>query len=141
VIHRAAALWSALWQSVRPGPSWQLSWQLTGIWAAMPAAWAAGGSRDAQGAVRCVCRSACVCPTAVTLFTWSRGCTGRRPRQPSEDAFEDVGGGGGGNSGGAGAPSVGVLMELVAAVRCPDGRLIVLAYGLGRLRVGSNYAA
>jgi hypothetical protein len=47
-----------------------------------------------------------------------------------------VGGGGGGNLGGAGAPSVGVLMELVAAVRCPDGRLIVLAYGLGRLRVG-----
>lgn len=43
--------------------------------------------------------------------------------------------GGGGGLGGAGAPSVGVLMELVAAVRCPDGRLIVLAYGLGRLRV------
>ena len=59
----------------------------------------------------------------------------RRPREPSEDALEGVGGGGGG--GGAGAPSVGVLMELVAAVRCPDGRLIVLAYGLGRLRVGS----
>jgi hypothetical protein len=56
-----------------------------------------------------------------------------RPRQPSEDPFEDVGGGGGG---GVSAPSVGVLMELVAAVRCPDGRLIVLAYGMGRLRVG-----
>lgn len=53
-----------------------------------------------------------------------------RPRQPSEDPFEDSGG-----DGGASAPSVGVLMELVAAVRCPDGRLIVLAYGMGRLRV------
>ena len=42
----------------------------------------------------------------------------------------------GGGGGGVSAPSVGVLMELVAAVRCPDGRLIVLAYGMGRLRVG-----
>jgi len=55
-----------------------------------------------------------------------------RLREPSEDAIEEVGGGAQPPS----APTVGVLMELIAAVRCPDGRLIVLACGVGRLRVG-----
>lgn len=55
-----------------------------------------------------------------------------RLREPSEDAFEDVGG----DAQPPSAPTVGVLMELIAAVRCPDGRLIVLACGVGRLRVG-----
>ena len=33
------------------------------------------------------------------------------------------------------APLVGTLMEVVRALRCSDGRLIILALGVGRLRV------
>lgn len=33
------------------------------------------------------------------------------------------------------APLVGTLMEVVRALRCPDGRLIILALGVGRIRV------
>lgn len=76
-------------------------------------------------------RSACSRTSGYAVLTCCVG-NGHRVRHPSEGPIEDVGG----DRGGAGAPSVGVLMELVAAVRCPDGRLIVLAYGMGRLRVG-----
>lgn len=34
-----------------------------------------------------------------------------------------------------GAPSVGSLMELVSALRCRDGRLLILAYSVGRIQV------
>lgn len=33
------------------------------------------------------------------------------------------------------APSVGSLMELVSALRCTDGRLLILAYSVGRIQV------
>ena len=36
---------------------------------------------------------------------------------------------------GTAAPLVGTLMEIIKVLRCPDGRLIVLATGLGRIKV------
>lgn len=35
----------------------------------------------------------------------------------------------------AGAPSVGSLMEIISALRLGDGRLMILAYGVGRIQV------
>ena len=37
------------------------------------------------------------------------------------------------------APLVGTLMEVVRALRCPDGRLIILALGVGRMRVRERH--
>lgn len=36
------------------------------------------------------------------------------------------------------APLVGTLMEVTQAVRFPDGRLLVLAVGVGRFKVGGG---